>query len=95
MTVRENKVVGCSRTGGEKGWQLYSISRWTSEDGSRLKGYIKTEFESGNRQIYWDDIAMFCHCDKFDLGIYEMKREDVIELDSFEELQKLDKSYKG
>ncbi|WP_028504535.1 phosphocholine cytidylyltransferase family protein [Ruminococcus sp. FC2018] len=95
MTVRENKVVGCSRTGGEKGWQLYSISRWTFDDGLRLRGYIESEFESGNRQIYWDDIAMFCHCDKFDLGIYEMKREDVIELDSFEELQKLDKSYKG
>ena len=37
MDVHENKVISCSRTGGEKGWQLYSISRWTSEDGSRLK----------------------------------------------------------
>lgn len=94
MDVHENKVISCSRTGGEKGWQLYSISRWTSEDGSRLKGYIKTEFENGNRQIYWDDVAMFCYPDKFDLGIFEMKREDIIEVDSFEELQKLDNSYK-
>ena len=36
MTVNEQgKVIHCSRTGGEKGWQLYSISRWNKEDGQR------------------------------------------------------------
>ena len=42
----ENGVVkNCSRTGGKKGWQLYSISRWTLEDGQKLKKHLEREFE--------------------------------------------------
>ncbi len=37
QTVENGIVTGCSRTGGKGGWQLYSISRWTAEDGKRLK----------------------------------------------------------
>ena len=31
--VENGIVTSCSRTGGQKGWQLYSISRWNTEDG--------------------------------------------------------------
>lgn len=93
--VKDGVVVSCSRTGGNKGWQLYSISRWTAEDGERLKQHLEIEFEiKKNRQIYWDDLAMFCYFDKYELGIYPMKKEDVVEIDNFNELLKLDKSYK-
>jgi len=37
---------------------------------------------------------MFCYFDKYELGIYPMKKEDVVEIDNFNELLKLDKSYK-
>ena len=33
MNVEGGIVRSCSRTGGAYGWQLYSISRWTAEDG--------------------------------------------------------------
>ena len=33
QTVKNGIVTSCSRTGGKGGWQLYSISRWTAEDG--------------------------------------------------------------
>lgn len=96
MQVDEEGIVtSCSRTGGDKGWQLYSISRWTKEDGKKLKKYLEYEFdERKNRQIYWDDIAMFCHFDDFKLGIYPMKREDICEIDGFDELIKIDPSYR-
>ena len=29
MQVKDDVVTECSRMGGNKGWQLYSISRWT------------------------------------------------------------------
>mgnify|MGYP000178772434 FL=1 len=51
QTVENGIVTGCSRTGGKGGWQLYSISRWTAEDGKRLKGHLEQEFEvKKNRQ---------------------------------------------
>lgn len=93
----ENGIVThCSRTGGKKGWQLFSISRWNQEDGIRLKRHIEIEFEDKkNRQIYWDDVALFCYPKEYQLGIYKMKKDDVVEIDNFEELIQYDSSYKN
>ena len=94
QTVEDDKVISCSRDGGEKGWQLYSISRWTAEDGRKLKKHLEIEFEQKHQtQIYWDDVVMFCHFDEYQLGIFEMQSDDVIEIDSLEELACMDKSY--
>ena len=96
MTVEDGKVVSCSRTGGSNGWQLFSISRWTAEDGKKLKQHLEFEFEDKmNRQIYWDDVAMFCHFEDYDLGIREMQYGDIIEIDNYEQLVAMDKSYQA
>lgn len=94
MTVENGVVTHCSRTGGKQGWQLYSISRWSAEDGRKLKKHLELEFEENeNRQIYWDDVAMFCHFDAYTLGVRKMEAADIIEVDNFEELAALDPSY--
>ena len=89
-------VTSCSRTGGEKGWILFSISRWSTEDCLKLKKYLEYEYDhAGNRHLYWDDVAMFRHFDKFSLGITPMNRGDVVEIDSYDELVEVDGSYVG
>lgn len=94
QTVEDGRVVSCCRNGGKKGWQLYSVSRWTSEDGKRLKKHLEEEFEiNKNRQIYWDDVAMFVYPDQYDLGIFPMNKGDIKEIDDYEELIHLDPSY--
>lgn len=93
MDVEDGVVKSSSRTGGSHGWQLYSISRWTAEDGEKLRKHLEYEFERGNRQIYWDDVAMFCHFEDFKLGIREMKSSDIIEIDGLDELAAIDHSY--
>lgn len=95
QTVDENGIVtACSRTGGVGGWQLFSISRWSEEDGRRLKMHLELEFEKKkNHQIYWDDVAMFCHPEEYHLGIRPMQYSDVIEVDNLDELIGLDASY--
>ena len=95
MAVEKGIVTSCSRTGGKGGWQLYSVSRWNEADGKRLKHHLELEFnEKYNRQIYWDDVVMFCHADEYELGIRPMNADDVIEIDNLEELIALDGSYK-
>ncbi len=90
----EGTVKSCSRTGGKKGWILLGISRWTAEDAAKLRKYLEYEFEQAeNRQLYWDDVVMFQHFDKFSLGFREMKRSDVVEIDCYEELCERDPSY--
>lgn len=95
MQVRDGVVESCSRTGGDKGWILLSISRWSVEDARKLRKYLEYEFDyAGNRHLYWDDVPMFRHSDKFTLGITPINRGDVIEIDSFDELIGVDPSYK-
>ena len=95
QTVENGIVTHCSRTGGKGGWQLYSISRWTRADGQRLKGHLELEFdEKKNRQIYWDDVAMFCHPEEYRLGIYPMAADAVVEIDNIRELAAMDESYR-
>lgn len=95
LTVENGIVKSCSRSGGKGGWQLYSISRWTAQDGRKLKKHLELEFElKKNQQIYWDDIALFCHPEDYHLGIQEMTRKDVTEIDSIYELAQIDNHYK-
>ena len=96
MTVDNGIVKSCSRNGGDRGWQLYSISRWCREDAVRLKKFVELEYEVNKRHdVYWDDIPMFIHFDSFEIGIRAMNREDLLEIDSFEELASIDSRYSG
>lgn len=95
MSVENGIVTSCSRDGGDKGWQLYSVSRWNREDALRLKKYVTLEFENNERRdLYWDDIPMFIHFEDFRLGIRVMNSDDLIEIDSLEELQNTDSKYR-
>ena len=94
MTVENDVVIQCKRNGGKQGWQLFSISRWNSEDGKRLKYHLEIEFEKHkNTQIYWDDVVMFCYPSDYTLGIQKMKKGDIVEIDNPVELTSLDKNY--
>ena len=93
MDVKNGIVASCSRIGGKHGWQLYSISRWSADDGEKLRRHLEYEFERGNTNIYWDDVAMFCHFKDYTLSIREMKSSDIIEIDGLDELVAIDHSY--
>lgn len=94
MIVEDGIVKSCSRTGGNHGWQLYSVSRWNAKDGKKLKKHLEIEFDRGNRQIYWDDVAMFCYFNAYTLGIREMQKTDIVEIDTLSELANIDPSYR-
>lgn len=96
QTVENGVVTSCSRNGGTKGWQLYSISRWNAEDAKKLKHHLEIEFEEHkNYQIYWDDVAMFCYPQEYQLGVYPILKNDIVEIDNLNELVVLDNSYKN
>ena len=95
MQTEGGRVVSCSRTGGSRGWQLFSVSRWNEEDGALLKKHLELEFlERKNTGVYWDDIPMFLHRDEYNLGVFEMQIGDVVEIDTVNELCDIDSSYK-
>ncbi len=96
QTVKDGIVVDCSRTGGKNAWQLFSVSFWCQKDALQLKELTKIEFETHrNWNIYWDDIPLFLYKEKFRLAIRKIRMGDITEIDSYEELIKVDKSYRN
>ncbi|MBD5132938.1 MAG: phosphocholine cytidylyltransferase family protein [Clostridiales bacterium] len=95
LTVEDGVVTSCSRTGGAHGWQLFSVSRWSGADGRRLRRHLEIEFEERrDRDIYWDDVALFRHPKEYRLGVFPMEAGDIVEVDSLAELAALDPSYR-
>ncbi len=94
LTLNGDTVTHCSRTGGAHGWQLFGISRWTAKDGRKLKQHLETVFEEQKlRHLYWDDVALFCYPEEYDLGVFPINAGDVQEIDCLSELAAADPFY--
>lgn len=94
QTDIEDFVTSCSRTGGSSGWILYSISYWTKDDAVKLNNDIYAEFiEKKNTSIYWDDVAIFCYPEKYNLKIKKTSSESFLEFDNLSELAAFDPKY--
>ncbi len=94
LTVENGFGTACCKEGGRHTWEMYAISRWTAEDGRKLKRQLEKEFiENNNTSIFWDDLPLFCYFDEYKMGYAEIKKEDLIEIDSLDELIAVDKSY--
>ena len=94
LTLEKGIVTACSRTGADRGWELHSVSFWSKEDGRRLRDHLEREYvEKHHRDIYWDDVALFCYPEEYALGLRAIPAESLREIDSYEELRELDPSY--
>ncbi len=92
LTLEGDTVTGCSRTGGEHGWELHSVSFWAGADGEKLRKHLEEEYPV-HPDVYWDDVALFLHPEDYTLGVRKISREALWEIDSFEELCQADPAY--
>ena len=93
-TDEDHKILSCSDHGADKGYVMYGISRWTPEDGRKLRKWLEYEFdEKQNRDGYWDLIPVYTHSEDFELYAFVTEGKSHAELDSVEEIAKWDKSY--
>ena len=87
MQTDELGIVTSASIGGNHGWQLFGISRWTSKDGLKLKRYIEEEYlVKKNYDIWWDNIPLFIHPEDFKLKVRRIMKGDLKEIDNFYEL---------
>lgn len=77
-------------------FQMAGLSYWTAEDGARLSGDIVRAFEESdeNKQIFWDDVALRLYADSYDVRCRPYESGDILEIDSFAELQQVDPAYR-
>ena len=81
--------------GGTDCHHMYGLSYWTHEDGKRLAEHIRAVFDNtpGGKELYWDEVALKCYIDQYKVSVRECTFDDIVEIDTFNELKKLDNSY--
>lgn len=95
--VNEDGVIVGIRKGSETPvWQMVGLSFWSAEDGARLARDLPAVFAEGGeqRQIFWDDVALRVRPDQYQVHVRLCDPGDVVEIDSFAELQAVDPAYR-
>ena len=89
-----NRVITKLKVGGTNCHHEYGISYWNAEDGAKLCEDIKTVYEMpGGKERYWDQAPLEYCKDRYQIEVRNCAFEDVIEIDTFSDLKKLDSTY--
>ncbi len=70
------------------------LSYWTEQDGNRLAKDIKEVYDTpGGKEKYWDQVPLEYFREDYDVAVREFTDDDVIEIDTLQELIELDSIY--
>lgn len=87
-------IITAQGVGGRDCYQMVGISYWDSEAGAKLANDLNEVYTSpGGKERYWEQVAMLYKKDNYRVEIRECSLEDVVEVDTFNELKKIDKLY--
>lgn len=90
----KNGVITKQKIGGYNCHQMLGISYYDSKDGKQLNIDIDKVYNSpGGKERYWDQIPLDVCKNNYKIYIRECKREDIVEIDTFNELKQIDKTY--
>ena len=80
--------------GGRNCYQMVGISYWNAEAGAKLANDMDEVYRSpGGKERYWDQVALHYKKENYQVAIRECKMEDIVEIDSFNELKQIDSLY--
>ncbi len=90
----KNGVITGLQVGGTDCHHMFGISYWSAEDGARLAGHIEQVYGSpGGKERYWDQVVFDYFPSEYRITIRECSFLDIVEIDTFRELKKLDDTY--
>ena len=92
--TEKNGFITEEKIGGENCWQMVGISYWNKEDGIRLKTDIENIYNTNwGKNLYWEQVPLVYQKHKYNVAIRECSDDDIVEIDTFEELKTIDKTY--
>lgn len=90
----KNGIITKEKVGGINCHQLVGISYYTDEDGKKLAKDMEEVFNSpGGKEKYWEQVQLDVRKENYKIQIRECKLEDIVEIDTFNELKQIDKAY--
>lgn len=90
----ENGIITKEKVGGVNCWQMVGISYWNEEDGKRLAKDIEEVYNrpDGNN-CYWEQVPLEYCKNHYNVAVEECFDEDIVEIDTFDELKAIDSIY--
>lgn len=80
--------------GGRDCYQMIGISYWDARSGTRLANDIETVYRSpGGKERYWEQVALLYKKENYRVAVRECKKEDIVEIDTYNELKQIDSLY--
>lgn len=93
FTVKDNTILE-EKVGGIGCYQMKGISYWNASDGKKLSDHLKQAYEApGGKELYWEQVPLVKFHDEYHVEICECKEDDIIEIDTYNELKNIDKTY--
>ena len=90
----ENGYVTKTAIGGTNCYQTVGISYWTEEDGERLVDHVKEVYNSpGGKERLWGTVPLIYKAEQYKVSVRECSLEDIVEIDTFNELKAIDPIY--
>lgn len=90
-----NGIITRMHVGGTNCHHMFGISYWNQTDGAKMADHIKQVYEMpGGKERYWDQVALEYFIKDYAIEVRECTFDDIIEIDTFNELKKLDETYR-
>lgn len=90
----KNGIITKEKVGGVNCHQMVGISYYDEADGKKLSKDIEDVFNSpGGKEKYWEQVQLVEKKDNYKISVRECKFEDIVEIDTFNELKAIDKIY--
>jgi CTP:phosphocholine cytidylyltransferase-like protein len=87
-------VITKTMLGGRNCHLWVGLSYWTERDGRMISEHIKQVYEMpGGEDRFWDTVPLEYFSEYYSVAIRECKPGDVVEIDTYDDLKKLDSSY--
>ena len=88
-------VIKKMKVGGTDCHHMYGLSYWSEEDGKRLGEHLDQVYNTvpGGKERYWDQVALEYHISEYKIHIRECSFDDIVEIDTFNELKRIDSNY--
>ncbi|MCR4813377.1 MAG: NTP transferase domain-containing protein [Lachnospiraceae bacterium] len=93
FTVKDGMIVE-EKVGGTDCFQMVGISYWSEADGKKLATDIADVYASpGGKERYWEQVPLVYKKEHYAVEVRECRDEDIVEIDTFNELKAIDKTY--
>ena len=90
----KNGIITKEKVGGYNCYQMYGISYYNLEDAKKMEEDIANVYNSpGGKEKYWEQVILDVCKKNYQIAIRECYEGDIIEIDTFNELKAIDKTY--